>query len=624
MAHDSEKDRQLQESSALCGINVIFGPASRAQMEGMNRRLIHRGPDAQGVFEGEGLLLGSTRLKIIDLNHGDMPMVSPCGRYHFVFNGEIYNYKSLKKQVGGYSFSSESDTEVFFALLQKRGIQALQVVNGMFSFALWDKYEKTLTIGRDRLGIKPLFYAVSGNRVIISSELGPFDEFEECKKGLDQQAMHHYLSLLSVPEPWTMFPGIRRFPAAHYAVIKNAEVEPKPYWSLNFRKTSRSKTELKEEIQQKLRQSIQKRLISDVPLGVMLSSGLDSNLIIRIMHEMGQTPLRSFSLSFAGGDDETLVAEKTARDLGLEHHSFHLDSHQLLSSLPKIIGQFGEPFAGGLPMWFLCQSLKPHATVVLSGTGGDEMFGNYGRSAHLDVQLGLMSGLKASKLYGPGIVNNLFSPKMRECLKRGAPLGHLYHEKVYPMKEWQKNKLMRYPARMRTDMWLDDLFWEPDELDVKDRTFALDLNTQLKNEFLYSQDILSMAHQVEVRVPFLDHEFVELMASVPAAWRSSPSDPKGWYREIFKPQLPENILSRPKKGFMVPYGDWLRGPLKPFAEQLFNKEDVRRQELLNPEALQLYWQEHCTGKNHTYLLWSILMFQLWFRLKENEKLDWLS
>jgi len=607
----------------MCGLNAIFGPTRKPEwITSMNEKLEHRGPDARGVYHHEknNLSLGSTRLKIIDLENGDMPYRSDCSKYTMVFNGEIYNHIELKKELKDYPFKSNSDGEVFFALLQKEGPKALSKVNGMFSFVFYDETQNTLTIARDRLGIKPLFFAEQDNTFYISSEIPALLTIPGLSDGIDHQALYHYMSLLAVPEPYTLYPKIRRFPKASYATITNQQIKFSPYWQCDFNKSELSEADHEKNIQQAFAESVEKRLISDVPVGVLLSGGIDSTIIAHSVASIDKNKAHSFSMGFEDGENENDLAIQTAKALGIEHKAFTLKASDLISEIPSIIKSFGEPFAGGLPIWFICREVKKYVTVALTGTGGDEMFGNYGRIAHLRPGLGFLNGIKNC------LRLNTFGRSTFESLKyqmaQGAPAGHLFHEKNYPMKEWQKRELFKTGNQDRTDLHFEDHFWNRENMDLEDRLFNLEMNNQLSHEFLYSQDILSMAHSVELRVPFLDHQFVERMASVPSALRSQANHPKGWMKKIFSEQIPKHILNKEKSGFMVPYGNWMRTGLKPIAEKCLDKKFIDQQGIFNANTIEQIWTEHQKGADHSYYLWAIVMFQVWFKQKNNEAIDW--
>lgn len=592
----------------------------------MNRALEHRGPDAKGVYQSSKapLMLGSQRLKIIDLEQGDMPYLSPCGRYAMVYNGEIYNYRELKSKLIDYSFQSQSDGEVLFAWLQKFGPEGLKNCNGMFTFALWDEQDQSLTIGRDRLGIKPLFFHHDKDTFYLSSEINALKSLSNLKQELDQQALYHYLSLLSVPEPLSIYKHIQRFPKAHYAQLKGAQLSFYPYWKPLFRKKEQSEETWKSEIRTTFMQAVERRLVSDVPMGLLLSAGIDSSILAKCIRDEFGIKLHAYSLGFQGGEDESQIAETTAKQLDLPFSSHQLKAEQLLEEIPDIIQHFGEPFAGGLPLWFLCREIKKDITVGLTGTGGDELFGNYGRSQHTTPHLGWTQGLKTllkqpkQLKHHPDVMGSL-----DYLLTHGASLGHFYHEKVYPMKELDKQSYVSFETNQTTEQFLEKHLWDESHLHLKDRIFNLDLKTQLSNEFLYSQDILSMAHHMELRVPFLDHHMLELLATVPCHIRSSSHDPKSWMKEIFKNDIPNHVLNQPKRGFMIPYGTWLRRELKSAGESLLNREFLHDQNLFRAEPVIKLWQEHQNGVDHTYSLWSILMFQIWFFQQHHLDLKWL-
>lgn len=597
----------------MCGINLIVADAHHEQIDNMNKSIDHRGPDDSGSFHHKRVTLGSTRLKIIDLHQGSMPFHSKCGRYHLVYNGEIYNYKELKEQVEDYPFTSTTDTEVLFAFLQKYGEEAIMKLNGMFSFAFYDQQEEKVLVARDRLGIKPLFYAQTQKGIFISSEIKPLLAIPEIDTSLDRDALYHYLSLLSVPQPHTIYRGIRRFPAANYAWIENQSLEPKPYWNLDFRpKNHQPEETLAEEIRHLFLDSVKKRLVADVPLGVFLSGGIDSNVVTGAAQEINSSPLKTFCMGFESGGDERELAGASASAFGTDHRDFLLRPDELWKEIPDIVTHFSEPFAGGLPMWFLSREIAKHVTVALSGTGGDEIFGNYGRVQHLRPGRGMLRGaisnLKISGLKGLLDLGGEQGAYIRE---HGAYAGHYYHEKCYALKEYEKRTLLVSDSTSRTDMLLNTSFWNQRGLDLEDRLFQMDLEHQLRDEFLFSQDILSMAHHLEVRVPFLDHRLVEKLAQVPSSIRSQVEDPKVWMRKVFGEFIPEHVLNKKKSGFMIPYGEWMRTHLRPMAEDLFEESRIRSQGYFEHAELQSIWKRHLEGEDMSYKLWPILVFQIW-------------
>jgi asparagine synthase (glutamine-hydrolysing) len=586
-------------------------------MEAMNEALLHRGPDEQGIYEDStvGLKLGSRRLKIIDLKGGHMPYLSPCGRYAMVYNGEVYNYKALKRACGNYEFTSSSDGEVLFALLQQQGLKILDSVQGMFTFAFWDTQEKRLWVGRDRLGIKPLFVVQKESSLMISSEIRGLLALPNSTRELDSQAMSHYFSMLYFAEPTSIYQGIRRFPAGHIGEWRGGVWKCEPYWSLSFKKLQLSEEAWKTKIKKAFREAVTQRLVTDVPLGLLLSGGIDSTLVAQVAVQESGRPLVCHSMSFEGGEDESSTARETARQLGcpFEHHV--LKAQDFIAQLPHLIRAFGEPFAGGLPLWFLCREAKKSFTVGLTGTGGDELFGNYGRVQHCRPNLGLKRALASWFKRTP---RNLSWPAFKYLLKQGAPLGYFYHEKVCVQKEALKKSLLKGRYQPTASLF-EKIMWEPKGVELEDRVFYGDLKTQLKDEFLYSQDILSMDHAMELRVPFLDHRLVEIMASVPVQLRSQWSDPKGWMRKVFEAELPEHVIHRSKSGFMIPYGAWLRGELKSQAEFLFSEPFIHKQDLFVYKHVQELWHRHLSGQaGLDYVLWSIFIFQMWWDLNEKE------
>ena len=604
----------------MCGINAIlqFGHPPE-WIEAMNVALFHRGPDEGGVYRDDsvGCSLGSRRLKIIDLEHGRMPYRSPCGRYVMVYNGEIYNYKSLLKDCQDYKFSSVTDGEVLFALLQREGLEVVKKANGMFAFVFWDELEKKMWVGRDRMGIKPLFYVHQENSLWISSEIRGLLALPELNKELDAEALSHYFSMLCFLEPSSIYSAIRRFPAGHVGEVVKHNWTIKPYWTLSFKKQILPVNAWKEKIRTTFRQAVGRQLATDVPLGLLLSAGIDSTLVAKVAVEESGKNLVCHSMSFEGGEDESVLARETAKKLNCEFHHHVLKESDFLEHLPELLYVFREPFAGGLPLWFLCREAKKSFTVGLTGTGGDELFGNYGRVQHLHPRLGLKRGLaswwKRESMWPQG-----GWPALKYLLREGASMGTFYHEKVCVMKDSDKFSLLKQPSTS-TSRCLNNILWKKSGLDPADRVFQLDFSTQLKDEFLYSQDILSMDHAMELRVPFLDHELVELLASVPVDLRSQWRDPKAWMREIFIADLPQHILHKAKSGFSIPYGRWLKSSLKSSVDELFSAEFVKNQNLFHHQTIDSLWRRHLAGEDGLeYALWSLFVFQMWWKREQNE------
>lgn len=622
----------------MCGINVIIArQQGDTWITAMNQSLLHRGPDEDGVYRDKArvLSMGSRRLKVIDTAAGRMPFRSPCGRYAMVYNGEIYNHPELKQRVSDYAFSSKSDGEVLFACLQREGLDILKACNGMFSFALWDDQERRLHIGRDRLGIKPLFLAQSKGRLAISSEVRALKTIPGLGLSWNREATNHYFSNLYFSEPASVYNEISRFPAgctlsldvcAKGGVIPagslpEAPSDPKAslsslglkrYWGLSFHKAKQNRGELKTRIKTAFQQAVERRLVSDVPLGVFLSSGIDSTLIAQsAVRSLGKA-IECHTMSFEGDDSELSLAQQTADLLKcpLIHH--RLDGEQLRKALPQLLDSFSEPFAGGLPLWFLCRAASQRLTVALTGTGGDECFGNYGRGWHLQPELGpwraLKSFLKGDKAWTRGATPLSFA------LAHGASWSCFYHEKNAVIKRKTKAQWLKGNWGKSTEDWMDEQFWRtqgPMELD--DRLMNYDINGQLKDEFLFSQDLLSMAHGMELRVPFCDHSFIELCSSIPSSLRHQKSSPKAWMLEVFAEDIPHHILNQSKRGFRIPYGAWLKGPLRTEMEQAIGRDLLADQGCFDHGAIQKTWQAHLRGEgDHEGCLWALFMFQRWW------------
>jgi len=600
----------------MCGINVLAGgEISLRLIEEMNSDMVHRGPDQGGAYldPSDRAGMGVRRLKIIDLEGGAMPYQSEDGRYSMVFNGEIYNFEKLRSRCGDYLFSSQCDGEVLFALLQLEGWKALEHCHGMFTFAFWDHLEGRLWVGRDRFGIKPLFWGKrKDGGIAFSSELRTLKKVPGLNLELNKEALKHFLSLLCVPSPQTIHRGCYRFPSGSVFEWTLKGHRWLPFYKIKFEKKDRSLADWKKKVRQGLFDAVEERLVSDVPLGLFLSSGLDSSLLASVLAKELNVKPKCHGMAFEGGGNETEVARKTASELGLEFTEHSLGAETFLASLKSMVRHFDEPFGGGVPLWFLCKEASSDLTVALTGTGSDEIFGNYGRYRHLEPNLGLRRGF-VSFLRRGGWRMVGGQPSLRYLLKHGASAGTFYQEKVCSL-SLEDQKVIKDHRRFRaTSDLLSEGFWrDKGELENRDRLFSLDFEIQLKDEFLFSQDLLSMAHSMELRVPFLDHRLVELMASMPVELRSNdPENPKGQMISFFDDLIPQHVLSKPKQGFFVPYGHWLRNELRSEGDRLFSREVIEEQGIFDFEILNRWWGEHLRGKDHEYRLWPIFIFQMW-------------
>jgi asparagine synthase (glutamine-hydrolysing) len=575
----------------MCGIAGVVGSWDDALLDRLGGALRHRGPDGGGVVTDGDVALVARRLAIVDLAGGDQPMTSPSGRTTIVFNGEIYNAPELRAplEATGRVFETDhSDTEVVLALWEERGEAALRELNGMFAFALFDRERRELVLVRDRLGIKPLYY--SDGPFAFASELRSLLLVPGVSRELDEESLFHYLSLRFVPGERSILRGIRRLPPAH---LLRYDLEARTYsverwWQLEFRRDPHAAERLRDE----LAAAVARWTLADVPVAVSLSGGLDSSAVAALLAQTGAR-VRTYSLGFEGGDDELPLARALAERWGTDHHEAVVDADELLDDLLAMVWALDEPYGGGLPSWYVYRFMADDVKVGLTGTGGDELFGNYRR----------------------------FVPFERARLRRlrGADVRRYHFEPSYYFADDEKRALgVDGPD---TAALLQRAYDASGSDSSRDSVLHLDVSTQLPDEFLHVTDRFSMAWSLEARTPFLDHELVELVASIPPDVRTDADDPKRLLRETVADLLTPAHLGAPKRGFVFPLARWLRGELRPLAERLLDDEHLRRQGIFRPGLAARYLRPHLEGQaDESERLWPLLMFQLWYLLYVEEAL----
>jgi asparagine synthase (glutamine-hydrolysing) len=567
----------------MCGIAGVVGRWDDALLERLGAAQRHRGPDGGGAVTDGEVALVARRLAILDLEGGEQPMSSPSGRCTIVFNGEIYNAPELRARLerDGRRFATDhSDTEVALALYEERGPDFLHELNGMFALAILDRERRELLLARDRLGIKPLYY--TEQPLAFASELKALLHVPGVERELDRESLFHYLSLRFVPGERSILAGVRRLPPGHLLRydLETRDLQVARWWRLRFGRDGDPAL-----LRDALREAVVRWTLADVPVAVSLSGGLDSSAVAALLAESGRGRVRTYSLGFAGGDDELPLARALAERWGTEHHEAIVDADELLDDLLGMVWALDEPYGGGLPSWYVYRFMADEVKVGLTGTGGDELFGNYRR----------------------------FVPFERARLRRlrGADVRRYHFEPSYYFADDEKRALgVDGPD---TASLLQGVFDESGSENPRDSVLYLDTATQLPDEFLHVTDRFSMAWSLEARTPFLDHELVEFVASIPPELRTDADDPKRLLREAVADLLTPAHLAAPKRGFVFPLAQWLRGPLRPLAERLLGAEHLRAQGIFRPDAdfLQLDAER----------LWPVLMFQLWHLLYVEEALS---
>jgi asparagine synthase (glutamine-hydrolysing) len=611
----------------MCGIAGFVGQSDPRLLRGMARILAHRGPDDEGFYEEGDIGLAARRLKIIDLVGGHQPLANEDGSCRLVFNGEIYNFRELRDRLEskGHRFQSKTDGETILHLYEEEGDGCLQLIEGMFAFALWDRSRRRLLLARDPLGIKPLYYRLDGARLAFASELKALLLDPACPRELDLDALAQYLTFLYIPSPATAFRGIRKLPPGHCLVWENGRATVRAYWDLSFEGTRlEDHREAQARVLAALKESVRRHLVSDVPLGVFLSSGMDSSSVVALMREVGAGSIKTFTLDFEESSfSEAAAARVAARAFGTEHREF-LVRPDVADLLPRLVWHLDEPLGdSSLIVTYLVSELaRREVTVALSGIGGDELFFGYPRylGARLaryysTLPLPFRQALGSAARWLPDSARSDNPPgRVRRFLEAG-PLAEAerYVSWVSFLSPEALGELL--PGR-RSD--IDprarhlEHFSRCSAADVRDALLYVDLKTYLPDDLLMLGDKMSMAASLELRVPFCDRRLVELLAQVAPTVRAPGLRLKPFLREIMGPLLPAGILRRPKRGFSVPLAQWFRGPLKGLALDLLGEEGARAGGVLNPVAVRRLLDAHLGGSRSYFdQLFALIVFQLW-------------
>ncbi len=643
------------------GITGVYsfgrGLVSIPNLEKMTRHLAHRGPDGLGqVFisrEWDGancskeqenkapieisdpqslyttrhalsdrnLGLGNTQLRISsNSTNGHQPMSNPDGTLWITYDGEIYNYIELRKGLGsnGYNFRSKTDTEVIIAAYQRWGMSCLTRLNGMFVFALWDGKRKTLFLVRDRFGIKPLYYYRDQNEFIFASEIKGILANQNYTKELDVTSLCNYIGLLYVPGEGTIWKGIKCVPPGSYVEVKDDDVSVNRYWKIKPNRLvsfgqKKNNESWADGIKSVLKQAVQRRMVTDMPVGSFLSGGVDSSCITLLMTRCASTNVKTFSLGFEDDDNRILnelpYAKRVAQHLGTDHYEFVIKYKDFISEIPRALKCFDEPFAGSFSQYFLSKFAKEHVNVCFGGLGADEIFGNYGRYLNFRASFG-----------NRFVLNWVFPEKLKKVVGRKS-LGYHYFNRCFSVftveeKERILNKevFQNCDPSMTTIAELTRLLKRPlsSPLDVCCLT---DIATQVEGEYLKYTDRLSMAFALEMRLPFLDHEFVEYVFSIPPDERVMNGNLKYLLFNAFGNELPSEVFNRRKGGFSLPYTSWINAGLKPYIMEYLSQDAVKNRGFLNPDYVSALIKEHySSNKDHTYKIWSIFILELWLRL----------
>jgi len=645
----------------MCGIaGFIANSQNKLELKSIVKKMVdmisHRGPDDTGIWvdESSQVVFGHKRLSILDLSMaGHQPMHSKCCRYSIVFNGEIYNHNDIRNKLQEdneqlLEWNGHSDTETLLAAFESWGIEkTLNECVGMFAFALWDKEAGTLTLARDRLGEKPLYYGWQGNTFMFASELKALKVHPDFTCEIDRNSLTLFLRYNYVPAPYSIYKGISKLPPGSYVQlsINNKELTSvTPYWSLSeaaFNGQSKplncNDDEAVSLLENCLGSAVEEQLISDVPLGAFLSGGIDSSLIVSLMKARSSQPVKTFTIGFDDSDyNEAIYAKAVAKHLGTEHSELYISPQDALDVIPQLPLTYDEPFADSsqIPTFLVAKMASSNVKVALSGDGGDELFGGYNRyiwSRSIRNKTNWMPksalqvlGLSLGKISAPtwDKINNSFSgllPSQYKVTQMGDKVHKVARQLTVKsdfdlyrglVSQWQ-NPADVVIGGHEPDLQIISESSEKMFKDIEHRMMFMDASTYLPDDILCKVDRAAMASSLETRVPLLNHNVLELAWQLPLHMKIRDGQGKWILRKLLYKYVPQELIDRPKQGFALPIDAWLRGPLREWAENLLEESRLLNEGFFHPEPIRTAWEEHLKGNNMHNQLWGILMFQAW-------------
>jgi len=619
---------------------------AEAVLHSMCETIVHRGPDSEGLWTDETVALGMRRLSIIDLKTGDQPVFSEDRSVVVMMNGELYNYREVRAELekDGFKFVTKSDTEILPHLYQKFGDAFIDHINGMYAFSLWDSRRKKLIIARDRFGEKPLYYGVFDGKLIWASEPKAILAHPSVKPELDLNALRHYVSFDYVPAPMSIYKGLHKLPAAHVLVVENDEVRTRRYWDISWRPTNfslpsksngsgsasnLSLTDSARELRDLLSDAVRMRLVSDVPLGILLSGGIDSSTVAAFATQHATERVKTFAIGFEEDSfDESKFARKVAKHLDTDHYEAKLSAATAGDLISDIGKWLDEPISDGslIPTFLLAQFVRKHVTVALGGDGGDELFAGYPMYyAHtLAAKYNAIPAFVRSGLIEP-VVNALpvSTSNMSFDYKAKRFVRSAKHDDIARHHGWfgsfstdQHEKLFTKDvlAQTEADIYrgVRELVDASDAKNIIERAQYADINYYLAEDILTKVDRSAMAVSLETRAPFLDPRVGQFAASIPVEYKLKGKSGKVILKEAMKDLLPHDILHRPKKGFGIPIAEWLKGRLNGLMHDMLSPERLKTQGLFNADYAQKLIKEHENGAaSHHKELWTLLVFELW-------------
>ena len=614
----------------MCGIygftsSGLLERQALERLDTMSRLLVHRGPDGDGTYVDDNMALGHRRLSIIDLDTGDQPMQDWQKRYVISFNGEIYNFLELRPKLekAGFHFQTRSDTEVILAAWHVFGQQCVDHFQGMFAFAIWDKQKRQLFLARDRVGKKPLYYYHDKNTFVFASELKAILAFPGIPREIDYEALHYYLTFGYIPAPLTIFKHIRKLGEASVGLFQNGTFTERTYWNLPEPLSSRiSEGEAISQLESLLSDSVESRLISDVPLGAFLSGGIDSSAVVAMMAKSTEQ-VNTFTIDFAEKRFSELADAKSIAAHCQVNHNVLRVSTQAIHDLPRIAWHFDEPFAdsSAIPTYYVSKMAREHVTVILSGDGGDELFAGYNSYLQRDDYAFLM-------LMPAALRRNVFG-SLCKVLPIQAPMRNVLKYAAYATSEDGPGSMGLYPyikediisrdvshefgksdpIRAKRELWA-----QYDKLDKLTRMQLTDTKMYLPGDILVKVDRMSMANSLETRAPLLDYRMVEFAVGLPVSLKIKDGSSKYILKQMLKPHVPPSILTKSKQGFAVPIGSWFQSDLYPYTRDILLDPRSQHRGLFKPGVVEKVLEFHSQGRrDYGEWIYMLLMLELWFQ-----------
>jgi asparagine synthase (glutamine-hydrolysing) len=610
----------------MCGICGFTGKGNLELLKHMTKLLSHRGPDDEGYYRRDRVNLGVRRLAIIDLKKGAQPQTNETESIWVIFNGEIYNYLDLRNQLlkQGHVFKSHhSDTEVIVHLYEQYGLDFINKINGMFAIAIWDTEKEVLILIRDRLGVKPLYYTVVNGELIFSSEIKSILAHPLIKKEPDFKSLYYYLSLKNIPSPYTAFKKISALRPGNYLIFKDGETTIKRYWDLGFSSNFIKEDEAIDRMYEILKDAVRIRLRSDVEIGCYLSGGLDSSIVVAMASKLSNLRLKTFSLGYKENipskDKDISSARLISKLYNTQHFEYLTDSKELIDEISNIVSSFDQPFGGVISTYFLTKLVSRHVKVALSGDGADELFGSYLSHRIASCYDNYKTYLKTGKINGNLVLFKGQMKFIKELFDKSCKI-YEWRAKILPFSKINSKKIFCKDvqdiiATENLEDYLREFFnSKPDE--TLNKVLEAEIKTLFPDQVLAFVDFLSMAHSVEIRSPFIDYRFVELVAQLPQELKIKDGTVKYILKKfaMAKNLLPEEVINRPKEGFVMPIYKWMDGELKECIQDILSISSLRDLKIFEPLYIKSILNLHYHKNVKLYAeIWNIVMLVLWYR-----------